>query len=142
MKTVSLYFILKPEKTSKPVFRMIWTECASMPAYDYFCEANQQTVEVTHPADIRLETWIALCYAAQIDVGDTDPAAPVRRVIKKAPGVAVQTFNSELKNMGFTKLIKRDEGVYENVTALDTEKKYMERGDKGSLPDIKKKVGD
>ncbi len=113
-----------------------------MPAYDYFCEANQQTVEVTHPLDIRLETWIELCYVAQIAVGDTDPAAPVKRVIKKAPGVAVSTFNSELKNMGFTKLVKRDDGIYENVTALDTEKKYMQRGDRQSLPDVKKKVGD
>jgi hypothetical protein len=38
--------------------------------------------------------------------------------------------------------VKRDNGVYENVTALDGEKRYMRRGDPESLPHLHKKVGD
>ena len=44
--------------------------------------------------------------------------------------------------MGFTKLVKRDEGVYENVTAVDGEARYMKRDDPSTLPHLKKKVGD
>ena len=40
---------------------------------------------------------------------------PVRRVIT-APNVSVPRSNSELKSQGFTKLVRRDKGVYENVT--------------------------
>jgi hypothetical protein len=54
----------------------------------------------------------------------------------------VPTFNSELKNVGFTKLVKRDDGVYENVTATGNEKRYMVRGDPTSLPNLKDKIGD
>ena len=34
--------------------------------------------------------------------------------------------NSDLKNMGFTKLVKRDDGVYENVTATGKERAEKE----------------
>ena len=54
---------------------------------------------------------------------------------------AIRALNN-LKNAGFTKLVRRDRGVYENVTALDGEKRYMEAGDKASLPHIHKKVRD
>lgn len=113
-----------------------------MPAYDYHCKENGRTVEVIHPMDVKLHTWGEICYVAQISLDDTDPLAPVSRVIKTPPGIAVETSNSELKNIGFTKLVKRDEGVYENVTALDGEKRYMKSNDPQSLPHIHKKVGD
>jgi hypothetical protein len=83
-----------------------------------------------------------VCYVAQIPLGDTDPMASVERIIKSAPGISVPVFNSELKNSGFTKLVKRDHGVYENVTATGSEKRYMKAGDKESLPHVHKKVGD
>lgn len=113
-----------------------------MPAYDYYCEANDQTVEVIHPADRKLSFWAEVCYYAGIPIGETDPEASVRRIIRSAPGVSVPKFNSELRNLGFTKLEKRDDGVYENMTALDSEKRYMKRGDPTSLPDIKRKISD
>jgi hypothetical protein len=113
-----------------------------MPLYDYFCEANNQTVEVVHSVDKKLNIWAEVCYYAQIPLGDTDPEAPVKRVIRSAPGVSVPKFNSELKDLGFTKLEKRDDGVYENMTATDKEKRYMKRGDPTSLPDFKSKIGD
>ena len=112
-----------------------------MPAYDYFCEANGRTVEVVHTVHARLKTWGEVCFVAQIPLGDTDPLAPVRKIIS-APAIAIPTSNSTLKEKGFTKLVKRDKGVYENVTALDHEKRYMTAGDKSSIPDFKKKIED
>ena len=113
-----------------------------MASYDYYCEANDQTVEVEHPMSKKLQFWAEVCYYAQIPIGDTDPEAPVRIRIRSAPGMAVPTFNSELKNLGFTKLVKRDDGVYENVTATGSEKRYMKRGDPTSLPNFKDKIAD
>lgn len=113
-----------------------------MPAYDYYCEENGRTIEVVHAIDVKLTTWGEVCYAAQAPLGETDPAAPVKRVIRSAPGVAVPISNSKLKNAGFTKLVKRDDGVYENVTAIDGEKRYMKHDDPDSVPHIHKKVGD
>lgn len=113
-----------------------------MPHYDYYCEANGQTIEVEHPVGKKLGNWAEVCFYAQIPLNDTHPGAPVRLRISKAPGVAVPKLNSELKNLGFTKLVKRDDGVYENMTATGKEKRYMRRGDPGSLPDIKSKISD
>jgi len=113
-----------------------------MPAYTYYCEANGKTVEVSHTLQAKLKTWGELCYVGQIPLGDTDPTAHVERIMKKAPAVSIQTSNSELKNAGFTKLVKREEGVYENVTATDGEKRYMKSGDKDSVPHFNKKIGD
>jgi putative FmdB family regulatory protein len=50
--------------------------------------------------------------------------------------------NSELKDLGFTKLVKRDDGVYENVTARGNDSKYMERGKPETMPDISKIIKD
>ncbi len=112
-----------------------------MPAYDYFCEANGKTIEVVHTIHVTLNTWGELCYVAQIPLGDTDPLAPVRKVIS-APAISIPAGNSTLKEKGFTKLVKRDHGVYENVTALDGEKRYMKAGDPASIPDLKRKIED
>lgn len=112
-----------------------------MPSYDYYCEANDRTIEVQHPMRVKLKTWGEVCYAAQIPLGDTDPLAPVCKVIHAAR-IATPTGNSKLKELGFTKLVKRDSGVYENVTASGKEKRYMKAGDADSLPDISKKIRD
>ena len=47
-----------------------------------------------------------------------------------------------LKDMGFTKLVKRDDGVYENVTRSGTEKRFMKAGDPSSMPHFHKKLSD
>ena len=114
----------------------------NMPTYTYQCEANGKAVEVSHAADITVSTWGELCYVAQVPFGDTPPESPVRRVIRSAPAVAVGDFNSELRNAGFTKLVRRDEGVYENVTATNDESRFMKRGDASTMPKVHKKVGD
>jgi len=113
-----------------------------MPVYEYRCDENGKTIEVNHAVGSRIRTWGELCYTAQIALGNTDPLAPVRKIITKAPAVAVTVSNSELKSHGFTKLVKRDDGIYENVTATGEEKRYMKRGEVETIPHIQKKIRD
>ncbi|MGE0482724.1 MAG: zinc ribbon domain-containing protein [Gammaproteobacteria bacterium] len=112
-----------------------------MPVYDYVCEANGEIVQVRHKMDVRIRNWGELCFAAQIPLGATDFEAPVRKRLSP-PAIAVQTTNAELKNAGFTKLVKRDDGVYENVTATGSEERYMRAGQRETLPHLHKKIGD
>ena len=112
-----------------------------MPSYDYFCELNGETVEATHSINVSISNWGELCYVTQNPLGETDPLAPVRKLIRP-PAIAFPTGNVELKSHGFTKLVKRDDGVYENMTAVDDEKRYMKAGDSSSIPDLKKKIED
>jgi hypothetical protein len=113
-----------------------------VPVYDYRCPANGRVVEVMHDADRVLRNWGEVCYVAQVLPGDTDPAAPVERIMRAAPAVSVTTSNSELREQGFTKLVKRDDGVYENVTAIEGESRYMLRGRRETMPHLHKKVED
>ena len=112
-----------------------------MPLYDYHCPANGETVEVSHSVDAVVRNWGELCFAAQRPLGDTDPFAAVKKVLQTV-AILVPTSDSELKSKGFAKLVKRDVGVYENVTALDGEKRYMKSGDASSVPDLKKRLND
>lgn len=112
-----------------------------MPTYEYFCPDNGKYVEVEHGMGETITTWGVLAEKAGIDPGRTNPAAPVKRVFS-APGIASPLSNSRLKELGFTKLVKRDKGVYENVTATGNEKRYMKAGDPTSVPDIKRKIRD
>jgi putative FmdB family regulatory protein len=66
---------------------------------------------------------------------------PVERLIFPV-GFSSPQGNAELKNLGFTKLVRRDDGVYENVTATSKESRYMKRGDSSTLPDFKGKITD
>ena len=43
-----------------------------------------------------------------------------------------------LKDLGFKKLVRRDKGVYENVTATDKESRYFDANDPSSAPHIPK----
>jgi len=52
-----------------------------MPTYDYFCESNGRTVEVSHKMSEQLATWGELCERAGIETGTTARQAPVRRLI-------------------------------------------------------------
>lgn len=112
-----------------------------MPVYDYHCEANGQTVEVKHRVDVELTTWGEVCYAAQIPLGDTEFLEPVRKVLSP-PGIALPAGNAKLKDLGFTKLVRRDNGVYENVTRSGSEARYMRSGQAETLPHLHKKISD
>ncbi len=65
-----------------------------------------------------------------------------RRVQKIVSRINISTpkGNSELKDLGFTKLVRRDDGVYENVTARDGDSRYMVRGKPETMPDLSKTV--
>lgn len=112
-----------------------------MPMYQYFCEENGESVEVFHSMRESISTWGELCQAAGRPPGQTPVDTAVERIIYPV-GLAMPAGNAKLKEMGFTKLVKRDQGVYENVTATDGEKRYMTRGDASSVPSFHKKIRD
>lgn len=66
---------------------------------------------------------------------------PVRKLISRF-SVSAPKGNSELRDLGFTKLVKRDDGVYENVTRRKGESRYMERGKPETMPDLSKTISD
>lgn len=67
--------------------------------------------------------------------------APVERILS-APFISCQKGNSELRDLGFTKLVKRDDGVYENVTRRDGESRYMQRDKPETMPRLHKTISD
>lgn len=56
--------------------------------------------------------------------------------------IRAKKFNCELKDMGFTKLVRVDDGIFENVTRRHGEKKYIDRRDPDTFPDLSKTVKD
>jgi len=66
---------------------------------------------------------------------------PVRKHISRI-GLSIAKTNTELRDLGFTKLVKRDDGVYENVTRRGKESRYMEAGKPETLPDFSKTISD
>ena len=67
---------------------------------------------------------------------------PIRRLISPPMSIRSTRSDGDLRNMGFTKLVRRDKGVYENVTASDGEGRIIDAGKPETLPDIRKKIGD
>ena len=106
-----------------------------MPTYDYFCPANNQKVEVWHSIHQEVKTWGELCKLAKCDRGDTPEDAPVKRLLS-VPAFMVPASDSDYKSAGMTKLVKRETGVYENVTAKEGESRFVSRD--GTAIDPKK----
>ena len=96
-----------------------------MPTYVYQCEANGASVEVVHRMSEGISNWGELCDRAECDLGDTPPDAPVQRQIFPTAIHSVQG-PAALKNLGFQKLVRRDSGVYEDVTATDTASRIID----------------
>jgi hypothetical protein len=113
-----------------------------LPRYDYRCDDNGQTIEVVHKISTVVATWGDLCDLAGIDPGETVKSALVRKVIMTAPMANTPSGNAHLKNLGFTKLEKRYDGTYENVTRTGTEKRFLDPKDPSSLPHLHKKISD
>ncbi|MGL5509269.1 MAG: zinc ribbon domain-containing protein [Microcoleaceae cyanobacterium] len=89
----------------------------------------------------QVTTWGELCQLAKCDLGDTPANAPVKRLIS-APRLIVEMGVSDLKSHGFSKLVKRDQGVYENLTATGDESRIVNIGDQSTYPNLKEKLGD
>jgi len=87
----------------------------------------------------QVTTWGELCQLAKCDLGDTPADAPVKRLIS-APRLIVEMGVSDLKSHGFSKLVKRDQGVYENLTATGDESRIVNIGDQSTYPNMKEKL--
>lgn len=59
-----------------------------------------------------------------------------------AAALRTRKFDCELKDLGFTKLVRVDEGIFENKTRRPGENKYVDRRDPQSFPNLKKTVTD
>ena len=112
-----------------------------MPVYEYFCPANGQTISVVHSMHHRITTWGELCEMAGQAIGATPSDAPVEKLLF-APTISTPVTDSKLKELGFTKLVRREKGVYENVTRTDKEARYMVAGDKSSMPELSRRITD
>ncbi|MBN1626745.1 MAG: zinc ribbon domain-containing protein [Deltaproteobacteria bacterium] len=66
---------------------------------------------------------------------------PVKKLISMTY-INTPKTNSELRDMGFTKLVRRDNGVYENVTARHGESRLMLRDHPETYPNLKKTIRD
>jgi putative FmdB family regulatory protein len=70
-----------------------------------------------------------------------DCKGPVKKIISVS-NINTPKGNSELKDLGFTKLVRRDDGVYENVTARDGDSKIVHRDKPETLPNLSKTIRD
>lgn len=59
-----------------------------------------------------------------------------------AATIRPRKFNCELKDLGFTKLVRVDDGLFENVTRRPGEEKYIDRRRPETFPDLSKTVKD
>ncbi len=82
-----------------------------------------------------------MCELAGRPLGETPADAPVERILYPV-GLAMPAGNAKLKELGFTKLVRREKGVYENVTAAEGEKKFMRADDASSVPNFSDRIRD
>lgn len=68
-------------------------------------------------------------------------AGAIHKIISRI-NISCPKSNSELRDLGFTKLVKRDDGVYENVTPRGNDSRYMVKGQPETIPDLSKTISD
>jgi predicted nucleic acid-binding Zn ribbon protein len=66
---------------------------------------------------------------------------PVERVLS-APLIKKKESNAELRDKGFTKLVRVDDGIFENVTRRPGEEKYVDRRNPETFPKFEKTIKD
>ncbi|MDR2140378.1 MAG: zinc ribbon domain-containing protein [Deltaproteobacteria bacterium] len=66
---------------------------------------------------------------------------PVERQLEPAM-LKVKKFDCELRDQGFTKLVRVDEGVFENRTRRLGEEKYVDRHRPETFPHLEKTIED
>lgn len=67
---------------------------------------------------------------------------PVRKLISRTFTKKPGKSDAELRDLGFTKLVRKDDGVYENVTVRDGESKIVDRRDPETFPHLHKTIRD
>ncbi len=112
-----------------------------MPYYEYKTKNFDMVLKVSHPLDTEIEIWGQLCFIAQIPLGEIPYDEPVKKYLSPVRIIKSQS-NLDLKEKGFTKLVKRDTGVYENVTATGEEARYMRSDDVTTIPHFHNKIKD
>lgn len=70
-----------------------------------------------------------------------DCGRKVKRLISLF-AINTPTGDSDLKSHGFTKLVRKDNGVYENVTATGSESRIWDARKPETMPHLSKKIGD
>ena len=68
-------------------------------------------------------------------------SGPVQKIISRI-NISCPKSNSELRDLGFTKLVKRDDGVYENMTARDGDSRYMVKGKPETIPNLSQTISE
>ena len=66
-----------------------------MPMYDYFCPANERTVQVMHPMAEDIHNWGEVCARAKIALDATPADAPVSRVLLGAKTMHRRNMGSD-----------------------------------------------
>ena len=112
-----------------PVYEYTHNTVAEVPQGDAHVCALGRVFEVEQPI---AEDALAVC---------PECGRAIHRLISRT-FISAPTSDSDLKSMGFTKLVKRDTGVYENVTRTGHESRYMEAGKPETMPDIQRKISD
>ena len=104
-----------------------------MPVYEY--EHTQDSCQLGKIFEVRqsiIDRPLIKC---------PDCEQPVKKLISRS-NISTPRSNAELKDLGFTKLVKRDDGVYENVTARDGDNRYVVRDKPETLPNLSKTIRD
>jgi hypothetical protein len=65
-----------------------------MPRYDYRCDANGRTLELSHGMNQRVSTWGELCELLGIEPGSTRASEPVRKLIRSGGVVRSENLGS------------------------------------------------
>ena len=68
-------------------------------------------------------------------------SGPVHKIISRI-NISCPKTNSELRDLGFTKLVKRDDGVYENMTSRDGDSRYIVKGKPETIPNLGKTISE
>jgi putative FmdB family regulatory protein len=104
-----------------------------MPVYEY--EHMQRPCRLGATFEVRQSIQDAALTACP------ECGQPIKKLISRT-NISTPRGNAALKDLGFTKLVKRDDGVYENVTARDGDSRYVVRGDPATLPNLGKTIRD
>ena len=96
-----------------------------MPFYRYEHEAAPEACACSLGHEFE---WMQSIKAERL-TGCPECAGAVQRLVPRSVSFVSAKSTGELKNMGFTKLVRRDKGVYENVTAQHGEKKIVDAND-------------
>jgi putative FmdB family regulatory protein len=108
-------------------------ESATMPIYEY--EHTEQPCAWGKVFEIRQSIQDAALHRCP------NCRAPVRKLISLT-NISTPKTNAELRDLGFTKLVRRDDGAYENVTARPGESKVMLRDKPETQPHLGKIIPD